>query len=211
METKLSQLVSQVSFQGDLQQDVVQFLKQHGFEKTVGHSTRVAAEARRIAEHYELDVEAAEQAAWLHDISVVIPNHERIAYAEELGNEVLEEERKLPMIIHQKLSVAIAKELFGVTNEAVLSAIGCHTTMKAGASQLDMAVFVADKIAWDQAGDPLYLAEIRSALQRSLEQAAFCYLDYLWQRQADLVVLHPWAIEAHLEIAQQLATSALHA
>lgn len=210
MNSKLSQLASQVSFQGDLQKDVVQFLSHHGFEKTVGHSARVAAEAQRIAERYDIDPQAAANAAWLHDISTVIPNHERITYAEELGIEVLEEERKLPMIIHQKLSVAIAQQLFEISDTGVLSAIGCHTTLKAGASPLDMVVFVADKIAWDQAGDPPYLTEIQAALQRSLDQAAFCYLDYLWQRQADLVVLHPWAVEAHLEIAQRLATSALH-
>jgi predicted HD superfamily hydrolase involved in NAD metabolism len=210
MDTKLSQLASQLSFQGDLQQDVVQFLTHHGFPKTVGHSARVAAEAKRIAALYELDPEQAAKAAWLHDISTVIPNNERIAFAEELGIEVLEEERKLPMIIHQKLSVAIAQELFKISDEGVLSAIGCHTTLKAGASPLDAAVFVADKIAWDQEGDPPYLSEILAALQRSLDQASFCYLDYLWQRQAELVVLHPWAAEAHIEIAQRLATKALH-
>ena len=82
-----------------------------------------------------------------------------------------DQEKQFPMILHQKLSVVIAREIFHVTDPQVLSSIGCHTTLKAGASRLDKVVFLADKIAWDQDGDPAYLHEMRAALDQSLDAA----------------------------------------
>ena len=191
-----SQLLS-----GNLRADMAAFLTVRGFPKTAGHCAAVAAEARRLASRFGEDPARAEAAGLLHDISAPIPEAERIATAEAWGLEVLAEELAYPMIIHQKLSAVIAREAFGVTDAGVLSAIGCHTTLKAGASRLDKIVFVADKIAWDQPGDPPYLADILVALERSLDAAAFCYLDSLVQRRATLRVAHPWMLAAWGELA----------
>ncbi len=190
-----SQLLS-----GNLRTDMAAFLTTRGFPKTAGHCAAVAAEARRLAGRFGEDPARAEAAGLLHDISAPIPDAERIATAEAWGLTVLAEERAYPMIVHQKLSAVIAGEAFGVADPGVLSAIGCHTTLKAGASRLDKVVFVADKIAWDQPGDPPYLAEILAALERSLDAAAFCYLDHLYQRRATLRVIHPWMLVAWEEL-----------
>jgi len=107
------------------------------------------------------------------------------------------------MIIHQKLSGVIAQEIFGVKSEAVLNAIGCHTTLKANATTFDKIVFIADKIAWDQQTVPPYLADVLLALEKSLDQAAFSYLNYLWQRRHTLAVIHPWLIAAHQQLLCQ--------
>lgn len=104
------------------------------------------------------------------------------------------------MIVHQKLSALMARELFGITDAEVLSAIGCHTTLKANASPLDKTLFVADKIAWDQQGRPPYLTDLLAALERSLDGAALVYLDYLWERRETLPVLHPWVRAAHRQL-----------
>ena len=186
---------------GNLRADMAAFLTARGFPRTAGHCAAVAAEARRLALRFGEDPARAEAGGLLHDISAPIPDAERLATAEAWGLDVLAEEQAYPMIIHQKLSSVIAREAFGVTDAGVLSAIGCHTTLKAGASRLDKVVFVADKIAWDQPGDPPYLAEILAAVERSLDAAAFCYLDYLYQRRATLRVAHPWMLAAWGELA----------
>jgi predicted HD superfamily hydrolase involved in NAD metabolism len=203
----LGRYVGAVPITGDVQATMVALLTSHRQSHVVGHSLHVAAEARRLATCYELDVGAAEVAGWLHDISAIVPNDERIALAEGLGLDVLPEERAVPMIVHQKLSASIAELVFGIDDPAVLSAIGCHTTLKAGASPLDMAVFVADKIRWDQPGDPPYLEAILAAVERSLPAAAFCYLDYLWKRRETLLVIHPWLAQAHQQLGAQLCVS----
>ena len=79
---------------------------------------------------------------------------------------------------------------------------GRREPAEAGATPLDKVVFVADKIAWDGAGDPPYLDAIMAAVERSLDQAAWCYLDYLWQRRATLAAAHPWFIAAHRQFAR---------
>ena len=106
------------------------------------------------------------------------------------------------MIVHQKLSVEIAREIFGVADEKVLSAVGCHTTLKAKASILDKVVFVADKIAWDQEGKPPYLDPMLAALETSLDAGALAYLSYLWEQRDQLKVVHPWMKDAYLELAE---------
>jgi predicted HD superfamily hydrolase involved in NAD metabolism len=188
------------SHSGNLRTDLAAFLTGRGFSKTAGHCAAVAAEAGRLAARYGEDPARAEAGGLLHDISAPIPDAERVATAEAWGLDVLAEERAYPMILHQKLSAVIAREAFGVTDAGVLSAIGCHTTLKAGASRLDKVIFVADKIAWDQPGEPPYLVEILAAVERSLDAAAFCYLDYLYERRATLRVAHPWMLAAWEEL-----------
>jgi predicted HD superfamily hydrolase involved in NAD metabolism len=195
---------------GHLARDMAHFLHQHGLPETAGHCAQVAAEAKRLAADFGADPVAAEAAGLLHDISAVIPNAERIAAAHDWDVPVLAEEAAFPMIIHQKLSVVLARALFGVHEPATLSAIGCHTTLKASASQLDKVVFIADKIRWDQPGVPPYLAALESALADSLDAGVFVYLDYLWQQRTTLRVVHPWLVAAHQEVGRTLAHETGH-
>lgn len=184
---------------GNFAVDVPTFLKSH--PKTAEHCANVAAEARRIAGLVGANPDQAEIAGWLHDSSAIYPDSERLALAHQHKIDVLTEEAAFPMILHQKLSVVVARDVFRVTDEAILSAIGCHTTLKKDASLLDKVVFVADKTAWDQAGEPPYLREVIAGLERSdINQAALAYLRYLWERRASLRVVHPWMVEAYEQL-----------
>jgi len=206
MHPYLAALAEAVPWTGDAGADVTALLAYHGRADTVGHSMRVAAEAKRLALHWGEEAAGAETAGWLHDVSAIVPVEERVGLAEDLGLDVLPEERAFPMIMHQKLSAAIAQAVFGISDPAVLSAIGCHTTLKAGASPLDKIVFVADKMQWDQAGDAPYLRAITGAVERSLDQAVLVYLDYLWQQRATLPVVHPWVVQAYHQTLNKLRT-----
>lgn len=177
-----------------------QFLMARGYPKTAAHCLDVAATAAQIARAFGADEHKAHLAGLLHDISAVIPNDQRLATALAWGLDVLPEERAYPMIIHQKLSARMAQYDFDVQDTVVLSAIGCHTTLKPAASVLDKVVFVADKIAWDQPGQPPYLQNLRAALDGSLDGAALCYLDFLWEQRATLRCVHPWFVAARDEL-----------
>jgi predicted HD superfamily hydrolase involved in NAD metabolism len=201
--TEIQQLAQGFTLTGDLARDVSAFLIQHGAPHTAAHVRDVAEEARRLALMLGENAEQAETAGWLHDVSTVIPNGERAIVAENWGVEVLPEEATFPMIIHQKLSVVLAREIFGVQDESVLSAIGCHTTLKANASRLDKVVFLADKLAWDQPGVPPYYDEMRAALEESLDAATLVYLRFLWDRRETLRVIHPWLVEAYQQLSEE--------
>ncbi|MGE6550762.1 bis(5'-nucleosyl)-tetraphosphatase (symmetrical) YqeK [Bacillus mycoides] len=182
---------------GKIENDIKDFLLKYNKEFTYKHSIRVANEARKIAKIFYEDEEKAAIAGCLHDISAIFPNEERIAVAEEFGIEILQEEREFPMIIHQKLSRVIAKEVLKVEDKEVLNAICCHTTLHKHATKMDLVLFIADKLEWDQIGTPSYLIEVKKGLEKSLEHAAFVYISYLWERKYTLKVIHPWLEEAY--------------
>ncbi|HYN88734.1 MAG TPA: bis(5'-nucleosyl)-tetraphosphatase (symmetrical) YqeK, partial [Ardenticatenaceae bacterium] len=190
-----------VQFVGDVHADMVALLTHHELPKTAGHKLRVAAEAKRLAHQFGVNPGQAEVAGWLHDVSAVFPSHRRLEIAEAMAVTVLPEEQAFPMIVHQKLSLVLALDLFGVRDEATLSAIGCHTTLRAKATPLDKVVFVADKIAWDQEGEPPYLAELLRAVVQSLDRAALCYLSYLWRQRDRVPVVHAWMADAYHQLS----------
>ena len=189
---------------GDIADDVIAYLTLFGFPNTAAHCAAVAAEAKNLATRFGGDPVHAEMAGYLHDISAVIPNAKRIEAAHAFGLDILPEETGFPMIVHQKLSVVLAREIFQIRDEGVLSAIGCHTTLKAGATHLDKIVFLADKIAWDQVGKPAYIHDLRAALTESLDAAVMVYLDYLWSLRESLRVVHPWFVAAREEMIANL-------
>ena len=123
MHPLIQELKQNFTASGDLKEDALAFLKLRQFPKTAVHCMRVGDKAKEIAEAYGIDPQAAEQAGWLHDISAVIPNAERLAAAQVFGLEILPEEESFPMILHQKLSVVLAREIFGVNHESILSAV----------------------------------------------------------------------------------------
>ncbi|MED0903683.1 HD domain-containing protein [Bacillus nitratireducens] len=129
---------------GKIENDIKAFLLKYNKEFTYKHSIRVANEARKIAEIFYEDEEKAAIAGCLHDISAIFPNEERITVAEKFGIEILQEEREFPMIIHQKLSRVIAKEIFKIEDEEVLNAICYHTTLR------KHAAFVYISYLWER-------------------------------------------------------------
>ncbi len=189
-------LAGELPASGDIRHDAKQFLIGGGFPDTATHVADVADEAVRLAAAFGASQRKAELAGLLHDISAVIPSQQRVQAARALDIPLLPEEETFPMIIHQKLSVPIARALFGVTDEEVLSAIECHTTLKANPSDLDKIVFVADKIEWDQSGRPPYLDDLLAALEVSLDRAVLVYMNFLWHQREQLRVVHPWMAAA---------------
>jgi predicted HD superfamily hydrolase involved in NAD metabolism len=204
MHILLAELSAALSFTGNIAVDVPAFLKAHGMEQTSRHCAEVAALSLELAQHFGVDGTLASKAGWLHDVSAVIPNSERIRFARELGLEILPEEVKLPMILHQKLSRVLALEIFHIQHPHILDAVECHTTLKKGARSLDKVVFIADKLAWDQPGTPPYADALRQALKKDLDAAVRLYLTYLWDQRESLPVVHPWLVEAVKELCCQV-------
>jgi len=75
--------------------DVRRLLALRDCHATAAHSEAVAEAARRLAAQYGVPERAAEEAAWLHDVSAIIPAEKRLDAARALGLEVLPEEAAL--------------------------------------------------------------------------------------------------------------------
>lgn len=187
---------------GNAPEDAAEFFRMWQKPKTLIHSRAVAIKAEDLARKFGVDPVKAGDGGWLHDVSIVWSNPQRLPAAQALGIEVLPEEESVPMILHQKLSVLLAREVFGVRDTEILSAIGCHTTLKSGASTGDKVVFLADKIAWDLDGTPPYLDALSRALDTSLDAACRVYLEWMLASPR-LQVRHPWAVAALEELQQR--------
>lgn len=181
-----------------LKNGIKQYLVSKNCEKTYYHCMEVGEYAYQLGEKYLTSPEKVSIAGYLHDISAIYPNNQRISVAQKYGIELNEAEMAFPMIIHQKISKSIAKMDFGIEDNEILSAIECHTTLKKNYSDIDLVLFVADKIKWDQEGKPPYLDGLLQALNCSLENAAYFYIDYILKH--DIKVVHPWLWDAYNQL-----------
>ena len=163
---------------GHLETDVQNLLEANARPRTFAHVKAVSEVCAQLAVQYGLDERQCRAAGLLHDIGVVITPADMLRYVGLLGLPVCEAEQRYNFLLHQRLSRFVASGHFGVTDEAVLCAIECHTTLRARAMPCDMALFIADKLAWDQPGTPPYENEISRALDQSLEAACFTFMDY---------------------------------
>lgn len=187
-----------MDYQQVLKNEIKQYLVSKNCEKTYYHCMEVGEYAYQLGEKYLTSPEKVSIAGYLHDISAIYPNNQRINVAQKYGIELNEAEMAFPMIIHQKISKSIAKMDFGIEDNEILSAIECHTTLKKNYSDIDLVLFVADKIKWDQEGKPPYLDGLLQDLNCSLENTAYFYIDYILKH--DIKVVHPWLWDAYNQL-----------
>ncbi|RCX21424.1 putative HD superfamily hydrolase involved in NAD metabolism [Fontibacillus phaseoli] len=208
-ETGLEKYAAGLSLTGSLLQDVSTFFKLHQDSETWDHTLKVTSQAVRIARLYGADPLKAEQAALLHDISNVIPVTQMIQVAQDAGIEILDEELSYARILHQKLSRAMAEQLFNIGDEGILKAIECHTTLRPQATLFDKVVFIADKVSWELPGEHAYLSEIRRLVDgRRLNEAVYVYLDHVYSQRDHMKLVHSWLISAREELLEQVQQEA---
>jgi len=168
------------------------FFKQTGTLTTFKHCQDVANCAVNLSD--KSDTQSLYISGLLHDISAFIPKNRRLEVSRSLSIPILAEEEEFPLLLHQKLSAYIAKECFEISDTQILNAIECHTTLKSDFTDLDITLFLADKIAWDQLGTPPYLYKLENKLAESKEAAALVYINYLLDN--NIKVVHPWLRDA---------------
>ena len=113
-------------------------------DKRYEHTLNVRKMAVKLAKRHDADEDRAALAALLHDAAKEISKDEMRAimkahpeYAE--GGE----DRPTP-VWHGICAAILARTEWGVKDEAVLSAIACHTAGKPGMSKLDKILYLAD-------------------------------------------------------------------
>ncbi len=189
---------------GNIEKDSLGLLNLHKCEEVAKHSKDVAYEARRIAEKFGIDMNKAFIAGCLHDISCIFSDDEKVHMCKELGIEMLPGELVAPSLLHPKVSRAMAVEIFDICDVEILDAIECHTTLKANPGRMDMILFIADKITWDETYSKPFMEELKKGLENSLEQAAFAYLKYMYDNRHSMRFYHPWALEAYKDAGSKI-------
>ena len=151
--------------------------------------------ARRLALLHGLDPIKAETAGLLHDCAKCLPLEEMQRIARE--NHLTEDETILQStaLLHSVVGAYLARTKYGCEDEEVIQAILSHTTGKAGMTQLDMAVWLADTIEPTRTPYPL-LDKTRMLAGLSLEKAMITSLEGTLQhvrKKGDAV--HPATLE----------------
>lgn len=85
-----------LSLQETLTEQMVQYLEAFDHAETAVHNLAVAQEAKGLAERFQVNADKAYSAGLLHDVSVVIPNDQRIALQIAVGEPILDAERQAP-------------------------------------------------------------------------------------------------------------------
>lgn len=151
-------------------------IKQTLSEKRYEHTLGVEYTAACLAMRYGADMEKARLAGLLHDCAKQISTKEKLKACEKYHLSVSEYEQKNPELLHAKLGACFAKELYGVEDKEILSAITWHTTGKPDMSLLDKILYIADYLEpnRDQAEN---LPEVRSLVFQDLDKCLFRILE----------------------------------
>lgn len=113
-------------------------------DKRYEHTINVKKMAVKLAKHYGTDPEQAALAALLHDAAKELPKDEMRAIMQAYPEYAQGGEARPTPVWHGICAAILARTEWGVTDEAVLSAIACHTAGKPGMTQLDKILYLAD-------------------------------------------------------------------
>ena len=113
-------------------------------DKRYEHTINVKKMAVKLAKRYGADEEKAALAAILHDSAKEISKDEMREIMRQSPQYAEGGESRPTPVWHGICASILARTQWGVEDEAILSAIACHTAGKPGMSKLDKIVYLAD-------------------------------------------------------------------
>ena len=113
-------------------------------DKRYEHTINVKKMAVKLAKRYGADEEKAALAAILHDSAKEISKDEMREIMRQYPQYAEGGEIRPTPVWHGICASILARTQWGVEDEAILSAIACHTAGKPGMSKLDKIVYLAD-------------------------------------------------------------------
>ena len=113
-------------------------------DKRYEHTINVKKMAVKLAKRYGADEEKAALAAILHDSAKEISKDEMREIMRQYPQYSEGGESRPTPVWHGICASILARTQWGVEDEAILSAIACHTAGKPGMSKLDKIVYLAD-------------------------------------------------------------------
>ena len=93
---------------------------------------------------WDADVNKAYLAGLLHDCAKGMSDDDRLDICKKKGIYVSEVEYDNPSLLHAKVGAYLAKTVYEIDDEEILSAITYHTTGRAEMTLLEKIVFSAD-------------------------------------------------------------------
>lgn len=134
----------------------------------IAHTAGCEQEAVQLARRWGEDPEKAAVAGILHDMTKNLGYDEQLILCEKYGIILDKSQRDNPKLLHAITGAAMAREVFGVSEE-ISQAIRWHTTGKPDMSILEKIVYLADYIEPTREFDGL--EELRELSYKNLDKA----------------------------------------
>lgn len=175
------------------------------------HSLGAYEKAVELADKFQLSPQEKEQAciaALLHDAAKLMGPDPLTAYAEQHGLAIEPIDRQTPQTMHPMVGAEIVRQEFGIEDPDILNAIRFHTTGRAGMSQIEMLVFIADKIEGNTR-NPLYIQKMTAHLNPEIPNSLALTVLYILDSTIQFLLekrqlIHPRTLEARNDIVHQL-------
>ena len=163
------------------------------------HSLCVAQEAKRLALLHGADPAKAYTAGILHDIMKDTDREAQLQILADFDVTLDDVEQQSPMLWHARSGEVFLRNILGVEDEDILSAVRYHTTGRAGMSRLEQVVFTADFTSADRNYPDV--AVIRGLADESLIKAIRYGVEYtIRDLQNKGAVVHPDTLHLYEEI-----------
>lgn len=168
------QVAAYIAAHGLYQPDYERMLQHALSPARLAHSQRVRLTAVRLAMRHGLNMQKAGVAGILHDCAKNMELGRLQAIAQRarlnLGPEVLASNA----LLHGPAGAQVARLRYHISDADILNAIRYHTTGRAGMSELELLIYLADAI--EPGRDYPGAARLRRLAEKDLQRAALCSL-----------------------------------
>lgn len=144
--------------------------------KRYHHSLCVADEAVRLTKKYGGDTEKAYLAGLLHDITKNASVQEHLHIFDEFGIMLNDIEKNAEKLWHAISGAAYIEHILGIKDKEIITAVRYHTTARAGMTQLEKLLYLADFTSSDRDYDDIDI--MREKVEISMEAALDYALSY---------------------------------
>lgn len=125
-----------------IKKDLKEKLSKNRYE----HSLRVADYCKRLAKIYKVDENRAYLSGLVHDCAKNL--EEFYMLNKKLNSDIIfdTEEKDNENLKHAPIGAVVCKDLYGIFDEEIISAVRYHTTAKENMTLLEKILFISDKI-----------------------------------------------------------------
>lgn len=154
-----------------IKKDLKEKLSKNRYE----HSLRVADYCKRLAKIYKIDENRAYLSGLVHDCAKNL--EEFYMLNKKLNSDIIfdTEERDNENLRHAPIGAVVCKDLYGIFDEEILSAVRYHTTAKENMTLLEKILFISDKIEPDRKYDTV--DELRRLADFDIDRAIVKFLN----------------------------------
>ncbi|NLY50100.1 MAG: HD domain-containing protein [Firmicutes bacterium] len=167
------------------------------------HSYGVAETGVHLALRWGASAEQARVAGLLHDCAKGLDQDKLLQWALAFGILSDDSERVYPDLLHAPVGAVLAWKVYGVTDQAILSAIRLHTQGGENMSILERIIYLADYIEPGRIFPGV--EKVRALAYRDLNQAVLTAMEGTMRHVLEQgLVLHPQTVRARNRLLQEV-------